>query len=122
MKNIKTYLKYLGISFISILIGLLVISTLYYFDILSNNIVSYIRVIYMMLVIFIISFILGKNTDKNGYLAGIKFGLMNIISFLIFGLIFFRDGLQLRLILYDFILLFISILGSMIGINKKSIN
>lgn len=122
MKNIKTYLKYLGISLISILIGLLVISTLYYFDILSNNIVSYIRVIYMMLVIFIISFILGKNTDKNGYLAGIKFGLMNIISFLIFGLLFFRDGLQLRLILYDFILLFISILGSMIGINKKSIN
>lgn len=122
MKNIKTYLNYLGISLISILVGLLVISTLYYFDILSNNIVSYIRVIYMMLVIFIISFILGKNTDKNGYLAGIKFGLMNIISFLIFGLIFFRDGLQLRLILYDFILLFISILGSMIGINKKSIN
>ena len=69
MKNIKTYLKYLGISLISILIGLLVISTLYYFDILSNNIVSYIRVIYMMLVIFIISFILGKNTDKNGYLS-----------------------------------------------------
>lgn len=122
MKNIKTYLKYLGISLISILVGLLVISTLYYFDILGNNIVSYIRVIYMMLVIFIISFILGKNTDKNGYLAGIKFGLMNIISFLIFGLLFFRDGLQLRLILYDFILLFISILGSMIGINKKSIN
>lgn len=122
MKNIKTYLNYLGISLISILVGLLVISTLYYFDILGNNIVSYIRVIYMMLVIFIISFILGKNTDKNGYLAGIKFGLMNIISFLIFGLLFFRDGLQLRLILYDFILLFISILGSMIGINKKSIN
>ena len=122
MKNIKTYLKYLVISLISILVGLLIISTLYYFDILSNNIVSYIRVIYMMLVIFIISFILGKNTDKNGYLAGIKFGLMNIITFLIFGLLFFKNGLQLRLILYDFILLFISILGSMIGINKKSIN
>ena len=119
MKNIKTYLKYLGISLLIMLLGLLLISTLYYFDIISSNVVSYIRIIYMMLVMFIASYILGKHTDKNGYLAGIKFGLMNIFLFLILGLLFFKDGLQLRLILYDFILLFTSVLGSMIGINKK---
>ena len=119
MKNIKSYLKYLGISLIMILLGLLLISTLYYFDILSSNVINYIRIIFIMLVMFIVSFILGKNTDKNGYLAGIKFGLMNIVIFLIIGVLFFKDVLQLRLILYDFILLFTSILGSMIGINKK---
>ncbi|MBO5414861.1 MAG: TIGR04086 family membrane protein [Bacilli bacterium] len=119
MKNIKTYLKYLGVTLIIILLGLLLISTLYYFDIISSNVVSYIRIIFIMLVMFIMSYILGKNTEKNGYLAGIKYGLMNIGLFLILGLLFFRDGLQLRLILYDFILLFTSVLGSMIGINKK---
>ena len=85
----------------------------------NSNVVSYIRIIFIMLVMFIMSYILGKNTEKNGYLAGIKYGLMNIGLFLILGLLFFRDGLQLRLILYDFILLFTSVLGSMIGINKK---
>lgn len=119
MKNIKTYLKYLGFTLIIILLGLLLISTLYYFDIISSNVVSYIRIIFIMLVMFIMSYILGKNTEKNGYLAGIKYGFMNICLFLILGLLFFRDGLQLRLILYDFILLFTSVLGSMIGINKK---
>ena len=120
MKNIKTYLKYLGVTLIIILLGLLLISTLYYFDVISSNVVSYIRIIFIMLVMFIMSYILGKNTEKNGYLAGIKYGLMNIGLFLILGLLFFRDGLQLRLILYDFILLFTSDLGSMIGINKKN--
>ena len=120
MKNIKTYLKYLGVTLIIILLGLLLISTLYYFDVISSNVVSYIRIIFIMLVMFIMSYILGKNTEKNGYLAGIKYGLMNIGLFLILGLLFFRDGLQLRLILYDFILLFTSVLGSMIGINKKN--
>ena len=122
MKYIKNYLKYLSFSLVSILLGLLLISTLYYFDIISSNAVSYIRIFYIMLTIFISSFILGKNTDKNGYLAGTKFGIMHIVLFLLMGLLFFKDGIQLKIILYYSILIFTSILGSMIGINRKSIN
>lgn len=121
MKNIKTYLKYFLISLIFMFIGLLLISTLYYFDIISSNFIGYIRILYMMILFFIMSYSLGKHTEKNGYLAGIIFGFLNIFFFIILGVLFFREDLKLRLILYDIILLFISVLGSMIGINKKSI-
>ncbi len=122
MKNIKIYLKYLGFSLIFLLIGLLFISTLYYFNFFSTNTISYIRIIYLLIIIFIMSYILGKNTNKNGYLAGMKFGFLHIILFLVLGLLLFKKDLQLRIILYDFIILFTSILGSMIGINKQKKN
>ena len=55
----------------------------------------------MMILFFIMSYSLGKHTEKNGYLAGIIFGFLNIFFFIILGVLFFREDLKLRLILYD---------------------
>lgn len=119
MKNIKTTLKYSFVSLILIFLLLLLTSTLYYFDIIGSSLVNYLRLFIIFLVLFFTSYILGKNTEKNGYLAGLKFGLVDIIFFFLISLIAFRGDFQLRIILYDIILLAISVLGSMIGINKS---
>lgn len=122
MLNLKNSLKYLAISFISILISLLLITIFYYYDILGSGVVNYLRLFMILLILFITSYKLGKKTEKNGYLEGGKFGLLNILVFLGISLLFFRDYFKLRLILYYIILLFTTILGSMIGINKTKKN
>lgn len=119
MKRIKTYLKYLGFTILSILICLLLISTLYYFNILGSGLVKFLRPLVIFINIFISSYILGKHTEKNGYLEGLKLGGMIILTFFIISLILFRNYFQLRLIFYYFIILFISIFGSMVGISKN---
>lgn len=119
MKNIKTTLKYSLVSLILIFLLLLLTSTLYYFDIIGSSVVNYLRLFIIFLVLFFTSYILGKNTEKNGYLAGLKFGLADIIIFFLISIVAFRSDFKLRLVLYDMILLAISVLGSMIGINKS---
>ncbi len=119
MKRIKTYLKYLGFTILSILICLLLISTLYYFNILGSGLVKFLRPLVIFINIFISSYILGKHTEKNGYLEGLKLGSMIILTFFIISLILFRNYFQLKLIFYYFIILFISIFGSMVGISKN---
>lgn len=120
MKNIKLYLKYLGFSFIILLLGLLLISTLYYFDIISSTFTTYFRFIYFLLVIFITSYKLGKITEKNGYLTGIKIGLLYILVFALLGVIVFSPKIHLRVLIYYLIIILTAILGSIIGIQKKN--
>lgn len=119
MKNIKTTLKYSLVSLILIFVLLLFTSTLYYFDIIGSSAINYLRLLIIFFVLFFTSYILGKNTEKNGYLAGLKFGLVDILIFFLISILAFRSDFKIRIILYDIILLAISVLGSMIGINKS---
>ena len=117
--NIKSFLKIFSKTLITIFLALLIISTLYYFNILSDKIASYLRPLSILLILFITSYKLGKKSIKNGYLEGFKLGSLVIVFFFILSLIFFRNYFKIRLILYYLILLITSILGSMIGISKK---
>ena len=67
--------------------------------------------------IFIGSYRLGKLSNEKGYIEGIKYGLIWVILFVIICLI--CKVFDWTSIIYYFILLFISILGSILGINKK---
>ena len=58
--------------------------------------------------------------NKKGYLEGIKFGLIMIVIILIFNLLIFKNEFNLISILYYLSLLFVSTIGSMIGIKRKS--
>lgn len=120
MKKLESLLKNVIISLLFIFLFLLLISTLYYFNILSGNVVKYLRPLIILLSIFIGSYAVGKKADKNGYLEGLKYGGLILLSFLLIALFFFKDFFQIRFILYDIILLITSIFGSMIGINKKA--
>lgn len=117
--NIKNFLNHFLWTLLAIFLTLFFISTLYYFNIISSNITNYLRPLSILLILFISSYKLGKKIEKNGYLEGCKLGSSTILFFLIISLIFFRSYFKFRIILYYFILIITSILGSMIGINKE---
>ena len=65
---IKKILNSLFTFFIIILVGTLVITILNYFNILSNSIISIMKLILPILGMFISSYKLGKTSEKQGYL------------------------------------------------------
>ena len=87
MTYIKKYGKRLLFTTISILLSLLAITLLYYFNIIGQNTNKVLKIIAILINIFINSFILGKNTIKKGYLEGIKLALIIIPIFIIISLI-----------------------------------
>lgn len=122
MKKIKFYLKYIAYTSLSIFLSLLILTTMYYFNILSTNIINYLRPFIVLLNIFISSYIIGKKSEKNGYLEGIKFGIFMLFIFMFISLLFFKEGIKPRIIIYDFIIIGISMFGSMLGISKEKKN
>lgn len=118
MEIIKKYSLRFLFTILSISICLLIITTLYHFDIISSNIYQLLKLIILLGNILISGIILGKKANNKGYLEGIKLGLFMIILFTLITLIT-GQGLKLRLLLYDSIMLITAILGGMIGINKK---
>lgn len=67
--------------------------------------------------IFIGSFKIGKNSNKKGYLEGIKYGSLWIIILLVINLI--TKNITLLSTIYYIILLLTSTGASVLGINKK---
>lgn len=118
MKKMINYIKSLGIFLASILILTLFTTLLQYFNV-SESFSSFLKIFSLVVSIFIGGFSLGKTSIKKGYLEGLKYGIVVIILLFLFNLIFFNDTLQIKNILYYIIILFASIIGSMIGIQKK---
>lgn len=117
-----TYLKKYGLRLIYtilfILLSLLLITILYYYNLINQNTYKILKIIVILLNIFISSFILGKKTSNKGYLEGAKFSLI-IISLLIILTIILNLTFKPSIILYYFIIFATSTLGSMIGISKN---
>ena len=118
METVKKYSFRFLYTLIGIVISLLLITTLYHFNLISSNIYQALKFILLLANILISGIILGKKANSKGYLEGIKLGLFLIILFTLLTLLTGED-LKLRILLYDMIILITSILGGMIGINKK---
>lgn len=82
-----------------------------------KNITNILIMLIMIAIFIIFGFFKGKNTEKNGYLQGLKIGSLLILILLVLGIITF--DFEFKTILYYLILLLSSIFGSMIGINMK---
>ena len=104
---------------IVIILSTIIFGTLSFFNILNDNICSIIQIIVLATCIFLLSYSMGKEKEKNGYIEGIIQGLITIILFLLINIIFKQNITGSNLIYYLFILL-ISISGSILGINKKT--
>lgn len=116
---ILNYLKSLLAILIPFFVLLLTITILSYFDIMSTTISNYFKIIIPVISMMIGGFYLGKRSKEKGWLEGIKIGLIFLILLFIFSYLAFSKGMNLRTLIYYFILLISSMLGSMIGINKK---
>ena len=117
---IKKILNSLFTFFIIIFGGTLVITILNYFNMLSNSIISIIKLILPILGMFISSYRLGKTSEKKGYLEGLKFGGIVILIFSL--LVILLDKFELKSLIYYLILILTSIMSSTVGINRKKTN
>ena len=113
----KKLLKSLILFFLIILISTFILTITNYFNLLPTNIISILKLIIPLSAITISSYILGKQSEKKGYIEGIKIGTIIIIIFYI--LVIILDKFKLKSLIYYAILFLTSILSSMIGINRK---
>ena len=117
------YLKKLGISFLyilgTILVLTLIITILSYFDIISDGVVSVFKILIPCISLIIGGFYIGKHSSKKGFLEGAKLGLIYSVIITIFDYLAFDYSFKIKYLLFFSILIVSSIMGSMIGINRK---
>lgn len=117
MDSFLRYGKCLFYQIIEMLIILLVLSFFYYYHFLSFKAYSLLKIIFLLFSIFINSFFLGKKCSKKGYLTGLLYGLILIL--LSFGFVLSFSKFHLKLLYFYGLILSSTILGSIVGINKK---
>lgn len=120
------YLKVLGIS-IGYILGIsfvltFLITLFSYFNILGEKATNTLLLLSTIISMIIGGIIIGKNSNKKGFIEGLKLGLIITILFLLFGYLGIKYNYKLNDIIYYLILVTSSTLGSMIGINKKKKN
>ncbi len=118
MTNIKKYLLRLAYTFLALFLSLLFITTLYYFNLINENIYKVFKIVILIVNIFISGYILGKNAKSKGYLEGLKLSIM-LIPFFLIGTLLLKEPLKLTIIIYYLIITMTATLSSMIGILRK---
>ncbi len=118
-----TYLKRYGLRLLwtILFIGIcsVILSTLYYFNILPTFIYTSLEIIFLLINLFISGYLLGKTSKKRGYLEGIKLSSLLIALFFIINILL-GEPLALKLLFYYLLIIASSTLGGMVGISKSS--
>lgn len=118
MNLIKKYGITLGIMIGFVIFFLFFFVILNYYDMISRSTLAIFKIILIILSFFIGGFIMGKSSLKKGWFEGLKIGGVMIILLIIINILFLHS-FHLKYLLYYLILISSSILGSIIGINKK---
>lgn len=114
----KKYITYIGIAIGLLLISSLIINAFYYYELFSNNIYKIVLTFTNSIIIGLLSYFIGKSTKEKGYKEGLVFGVIIIIVLFVLSLILFQN-VTLNMLVYYPILLLASVIGAMIGINRK---
>lgn len=118
---IINYLKNIGYTFLLFLICTLFLTILNYTGILTGNILNIFSTILLFISIFIGGILTGRKANRKGYIEGIKFGSIIMVMILLINLLIFKNKIHLISILYYLLIIFISMVGSIVGIAKKKI-
>lgn len=119
MDNIKNYLIAIGYFLLVVAVFAIILTIFNYYDIVTNKLFKVIKVLIPSLALFIGGYKVGNNANKKGYIEGIKLSLIVIVILFMFSYLGFNASFNISLILYYIILIISSMLGAMIGINKK---
>ncbi len=119
MKILKRYSKTIGIFTIIIILISFGFALLNLGGLMNFSTTNILFMILMVMIFLIIGYKYGKKADKKGYIEGLKIGICLILVLLFINLIFYNSNISLERVIYYFILILSSIMGSMIGINKK---
>lgn len=120
METIKKYLISFGISFGLILIFSFFLNLFNYFDLFNPKIYKVVLILLVGTSIFIGSFLLGKKSNEKGYLEGIKYGLISCLLMFFISFLAFSTKFNIDSLIYYLILIIISIIASIAGINRKT--
>ena len=118
MNFIKKHYKLYLFTLLWLVISLVFTTTLYYFNIIGDTLFKWINLISILLVIFMSGIKLGSRSSKNAYLEGFKFAMMIVLLLTLITFFVIQADMETKMLLYDLIITFTSIFGSMIGINK----
>lgn len=118
MKKFKEMLKNVLTSSLILVISLIIISILSYFNIISGKVIMILELILCFTVIFITAVKQGKNSQKYGFLEGLETGIIFIILYLIINCAIY-NCFKIKNFIYYLIILTISTIGGMFGIAKK---
>lgn len=113
-KFIKPLLYSLGILFIFTFF----ITILNYIGLISGLPLKIIKIIIPIVCYVVAGFMIGKQSDKKGWLSGIEIGLMLTIVLLILNLLFNTKS-TIIVVAYYLALIAISTISSILGINRK---
>lgn len=119
MDNVKNYLIAIGYFLLVVAVFAIILTIFNYYDIVTNKLFKVIKVLIPSLALFIGGYKVGNNANKKGYIEGIKLSLIVIVLLFMFSYLGFNASFNISLILYYIILIISSMLGAMIGINKK---
>ncbi len=121
MEYIKKVLKSLAYVAIPIIAIIFILTILNYFGIMPYKILNIFKYILVFISTFIGSIYYGLQNKKKGIQEGIKFGLIIIIILLLFNYLVFLNKFNIKALIYYILILIVSILGSVIGVNIKAV-
>lgn len=117
------YLKKIGISLlymISLILFLtFLITILSYFNLLNSHILTITELLILFVSLLIGGLIVGKKSNKNGWLEGLKLGLIFLLIIIILNFLFIKENIGIKNVLFYCIIISTITFGSMIGIQKK---
>ena len=116
------YLKVLLFILIPLLFLNVILSLLYYFNVIPTNAINYLKLVIVCLSMLIGGIYIGTKATKKGWLEGIKVGLEIIALFFLLSYLGFDCGISFKTVVYYLILLASATLGSMIGISRTNQN
>jgi len=114
------FIKTIGEMFLILLIYNIINTILYYFNILNTNTIGIINYIFILLLFFFSGLKIGKRNETKGYLNGFFIGLLIIIIFILFSLI--NSAFKVKSLIYFTSLIISSIIGGILGVDKKQKN
>lgn len=115
----KKYVFPMLYSFGIMLIGTLISSILYYFNITSDKLNTIILYLISIISLFVGSLKLGKNFKQKGIISGLIFFTIWLVIMIFISIIIFKTNFILKNIIYYMILLIFSILGGILGKNAQ---
>ena len=118
MNLIIKYLKTISYIFMCVILFTFFIDIFYYFNFISTGLYKILKIMILLVSIFINCIFLGKDSNKNGYLEGMKLSFILVIILFILNIIF-REEIKIKILLYYFIIFLTSSFGSILGINIK---
>lgn len=115
----KKYLLPIIYSVSIILVGGLISTVLYYFDITSTKVNTIFLYATAILSMFVGSLKLAKELNHKGFITGLLYFLFWFIIMLFLSLVIFKASFTLKSLIYYVVILLFSMLGGVLGKNLK---